>query len=563
MNIYTIFLVFTVLIGTVQAAGKRKNLFELGIDERVGRLTAIFNPAIRALEICKQNLKENPDVSDFKSNFDLINCAYQKIYTSIVSDQELILEFITLQNSHEVKEKIEIIKQLFEEFYLLIAHNNPLCSLIDNVEQEKKELQLTIKKFLDHKQFHDALVHGKKEVLNSLLDQKQEASDEVEIVIEPDIADDEKHAQQLQLELNLELMHEREAQEQRVLDNYRTNKNLVNEQAVKQVECFSAQEVVSECYSARRKRTSIFSKATNDARFIRELKKIIYGVDVTDCLDQELFDRLTAQAPTNFSMLMNREIGRATSHDIMKHDFSEPRMTSYAHYFPECLILDLESRVITLEGHSNAVFYCRQLEDGRLVSCSRHGIIKLWDLKIHECVATLQQDDNPIFYIEEFDNGFIACYSCFDDTIRARVWVWDLNNCKCIGIYYDRCVGAYFVTARLNDGHRVSGAFDSEVKIFTPNLDQCIGSCEHEGSIRCIQQLSDGRLASCSDDKTIKIWDLYPSFSLEQIALVVHLERYRRQDKVVNLGGGWSNVFETLPSYFQKRFELSVSFYSI
>jgi hypothetical protein len=550
MKIYTFFLVLTVLVGTVQAAGKRKNFFERGMNERIGSLTAIFDPAIRALEICKQNLDENPALSDFKSNFDLINCAYQKVYANIVSDQELLSEFIALHSSDEIKGKIEIIKKLFAAFYLLITHNNPSCSLIDDVEQEQKELLLTIKKFLDYKRFHDALAQGNMETLESFFEHKQEAFDVVEIAIEPDATDDEKCAQQLQLELNLELMHEREAQERSVLDEHQINDNLV--ETIEVGDSFSNEEIMSECPSVRQRRISIFSGATNDAQFIAQLKRIIYRVDIAKSLDQGLFDRLTAHAPTNFSMLMNREIGRATSYDVMQHNFCMP---PYAHYFPECLRLEVEPRVITLKGHTGAIYCIKQLDDGRLVSCSGDGMIKVWDLNRNKCVATFQQGNDEIVHIEELGDGLLAFYSdYYGETVW--VWVWDFNSYRCVATYHQQLFfSSGVITLTLNDGHRVSGAFDSKVRIFPSSDAECIGSCEHEGSVRCIQQLSDGRIASCSDDETIKLWDLYPDLSFEQIALVVHLERCRQKGQVVNLGGGWHEVFETLPDYFKKRFE--------
>jgi hypothetical protein len=128
----------------------------------------------------------------------------------------------------------------------------------------------------------------------------------------------------------------------------------------------------------------IFSGATSDVQFVAQLKQTINHVDITKALDQVLFDRLSAQAPSNFSMLMNREIDRVSCYDVMQHNFGEPPMTSYAHYFPECLMVrDDEGaavQVSMLEGHTAWVKCIKQLNDGRLVSGSDDGTIKVWDL---------------------------------------------------------------------------------------------------------------------------------------------------------------------------------------
>ena len=69
--------------------------------------------------------------------------------------------------------------------------------------------------------------------------------------------------------------------------------------------------------------------------------------------------------------------------------------------------------------------------------------------------------------------------------------------------------GNVLILTVLNDGRLVSGARDNSIIIYnnsTYKPDLIIK--EHKGGIFCISQLSSGCLASCSEDKTIKIFEI-------------------------------------------------------
>jgi WD40 repeat protein len=54
----------------------------------------------------------------------------------------------------------------------------------------------------------------------------------------------------------------------------------------------------------------------------------------------------------------------------------------------------------------------------------------------------------------------------------------------------------------------ISGSYDGEIRIWCLERKRCIQTVNaHSDAIREIQVLSDKLVASCSIDKTIKIWD--------------------------------------------------------
>ena len=60
----------------------------------------------------------------------------------------------------------------------------------------------------------------------------------------------------------------------------------------------------------------------------------------------------------------------------------------------------------------------------------------------------------------------------------------------------------------LSNGKIASGSEDRTIKIWDPNTGKSLHTLEgHTGVDDSIIELSDGKIASCSMDNTIKIWD--------------------------------------------------------
>ncbi|MBS1988027.1 WD40 repeat domain-containing protein [Candidatus Dependentiae bacterium] len=680
MKLHALF--FSLIVATFMSSthAMNNNLFEQGTCQRVEHLLNIFNPTINVFRTCSENLKENPGLENFQTNFAVINTAYKTLCEKI-QDQSLLFEFMELKETSQIKEKIETIKNYFDIFHQVISANTPKYSLLEHAGSQQENLKHIMNVFIKNKCHCHALAQGNMETLEAFFERKQEAFDWVEITVEPHTADDEKLAQELQqklnLESNLELMYEREAQERSVLNGHLRNENLVDEQAIEMVECFSNEEVLPECQSTQQRGASIFSGVTNDTQFIAEFKKIIYGMDITKKLDQELFNKLAAHAPTNFSMVMNREIGRATPYNLMQHNFCMP---SYAHHFPECMMNgngEVEAlQTISLGNSRDSIFFIKQLDDTRIACCLSDGTRVVWDLNTSSYVSIQKKINGSQIHLKQLNDGSFALFS---DSQPIKVLDLD-SNIVIANLYghnsWINCI------KQLDNGYLASGGMDTSVKIWDLNKKECIATFKHSNIVNCIKQLNSGHIASCSDDKTIKIWDLntkeclftfnghegivyfikqlrdgnlvscssdgkmmvwnlktkkliaqlshnmteihcikelhdghvavvcnhriviwdlkkgksvkaislnkegcfcyvtqlldgrlvaglkngnikifnfYDDLLLEQIALIVNLEQYFQKSKVVVLGEGWWDVFETLPDYFWQRFEQFVS----
>ena len=144
--------------------------------------------------------------------------------------------------------------------------------------------------------------------------------------------------------------------------------------------------------------------------------------------------------------------------------------------------------------------------------------------------------ENNIKEIGKINNGINKCYSNENIKINIDFKEKEINNflekIKNFGeiiteegnfnLYNDFKIGLkepiynlnyhtgnVLILTVLNDGRLVSGARDNSIIIYnnsTYKPDLIIK--EHKGGIFCISQLSSGCLASCSEDKTIKIFEI-------------------------------------------------------
>lgn len=210
-----------------------------------------------------------------------------------------------------------------------------------------------------------------------------------------------------------------------------------------------------------------------------------------------------------------------------------------------------------LTGHIKSIQQIIKLDDHQIASCSEDKTIKIWNLDNKSCVATLEGHTGTVCNIAKLDGNRIA--SCSHD---STVKIWNLASHDCVATLNAHPKKWDLNMTSLADGNIVSCAGDG-IKIWDPNSGKCIAHYTvKNGWVSYATQLIDGRIAvnhssqhleSCA---MMRIFDLYPrDLSFEQIALIVHLEKYFEQGISVHLGDDWKNVFEMLPQYFQNRFE--------
>jgi WD40 repeat protein len=175
-----------------------------------------------------------------------------------------------------------------------------------------------------------------------------------------------------------------------------------------------------------------------------------------------------------------------------------------------------------LYGHTSEIKYVFAISCNRIGSISNDKIIKIWNCETFECEYTLDSSSSENYYeniptfvgVAKNDDGSDQIVTRTSDSIK----IWNGNKCiHNIGHEFcEQCL--QYSIIRIHQSGRIVVVFDNTIKIFN----NMTGKCEmvlvgHTNEILAIAILPDGKIASSSRDKTIRIWDLSLN---ENIALV-------------------------------------------
>ena len=197
----------------------------------------------------------------------------------------------------------------------------------------------------------------------------------------------------------------------------------------------------------------------------------------------------------------------------------------------------------SLSNHDKCITTMVELEDGKFVSGSLDGKIIIWeeDTKLNQYIAKqkiikakpiiliISLDDFKLAYTGA-DNGLINLIGANVELIEEKIVSKDFYD---IG-ELERLKGKVNCMCKLNNGYFVSGGgdfnkiIDHNIYIWKPSNNKFkkgqIILNAHEADINSIIMLRDGRIASASKDRTIKIWSIKKPIINNEIEFTINQE---------------------------------------
>ena len=177
----------------------------------------------------------------------------------------------------------------------------------------------------------------------------------------------------------------------------------------------------------------------------------------------------------------------------------------------------LEKPRFTLTGHSNWVRQVMFLPDGRLVSCSSDGTIKIWNAENGKELCQLNGHHQAVLSIALLPNGCLVSGS-IDKTIK----IWDLEKQKAIRTISGH--SDWVVSMRvLKNGKMASYSKDDTIKIWNLNSkkDEPVltlkGHGNNDFAIQMFAVLSNRNLVTCSlhkdkeEECILRVWSSNPN----------------------------------------------------
>ena len=182
---------------------------------------------------------------------------------------------------------------------------------------------------------------------------------------------------------------------------------------------------------------------------------------------------------------------------------NDKKIKIWDYYNKECLT--------TLSGHFDCVLALVLLKKKKLCSGGADLTIKIWEKKKKICLSTLKGHEKWVKCLFELSNGIILSGSD-DNTIK----IWEnYINIKTL----KKHTHSVRTICQINNYYFASGSFDCTIKIWEINSWKCIQTLVgHNSNIINLISLKyninnknnenfSQSIASCSNDKTIRIWE--------------------------------------------------------
>lgn len=158
----------------------------------------------------------------------------------------------------------------------------------------------------------------------------------------------------------------------------------------------------------------------------------------------------------------------------------------------------IEFKVLKLidQAHKEAIICIQVWNNSRIFTSSNDFKLKLFDLNTYECLRTFHGHYDPVYHISIQNNKLISFST-------MQVKEWNLIDGNCLSIKSRHSSGPCHLYLR-NDLY-----IDTYRKSIQINKNETVKILNgHNYSVSCLIELENNKIASCSYDGIINIWNI-------------------------------------------------------
>ncbi|KAB8333912.1 NACHT domain-containing protein [Scytonema tolypothrichoides VB-61278] len=164
------------------------------------------------------------------------------------------------------------------------------------------------------------------------------------------------------------------------------------------------------------------------------------------------------------------------------------------------------NEILSFQAHTSWIMSLAFSCDGvTFVSGSKDQTIRLWDIKTGECLKILQEHSNIVRSVVFSPNGQTLASGSADQTVR----IWDVSTGECLKTFQAHADWVNSVVFSPNGQTLASGSTDQTVRIWDVSTGKCLKILQGHTRVRSVAFCPSGAtLATGSHDEMIRIWDV-------------------------------------------------------
>ena len=163
----------------------------------------------------------------------------------------------------------------------------------------------------------------------------------------------------------------------------------------------------------------------------------------------------------------------------------------------------------TLSGHGGAVYDVVQLDERTLASASWDKTVAVWDTRTASRTASVAVDAYANRLAPLRGGSTVAVGLGF-----GAIELWELRASRKLGELRGHTDGVYGLT-QLHDGRLASASGDKTVRIWDVAAQRCVGVITAPNSLYCCCVTADGRLAVGCDDGNAYVYNVAAAMTSE------------------------------------------------